>query len=78
MELGTETKTGTETETETETVELELKLDTVPKSLHVSYLIFCYKLKDFNDTLDDGGNDRSEFELFAESTHNRARDQEQD
>lgn len=30
----------------------------VPKSLHVSYLIFCYKLKDFNDTLDDG-DDRS-------------------
>lgn len=37
---------------------LKLKSYPVPKSLHVSYLIFCYKLKDFNDTLDDG-DDRS-------------------
>lgn len=45
-------------------LKLKLKLKSksqsypVPKSLHVSYLIFCYKLKDFNDTLDDG-DDRS-------------------
>lgn len=39
-------------------LKLKLKSYPVPKSLHVSYLIFCYKLKDFNDTLDDG-DDRS-------------------
>lgn len=40
-------------------LKLKLKSYPVPKSLHVSYLIFCYKLKDFNDTLDDGDDDRS-------------------
>lgn len=39
-------------------LKLKLKSYPVPKSLHVSYLIFCYKLKDFNDTLGDG-DDRS-------------------
>lgn len=38
-------------------LKLKLKSYPVPKSLHVSYLIFCYKLKDFNDTLDDGDDD---------------------